>query len=71
MLKKIAIALGVLAVILVAVIAVQPAEFAIERETVIAAPAEVVFAHLESPKALDVWSPWTRACPSASPTPRR
>ena len=63
MLKKIAIALGVLAVILVAVIAVQPAEFAIERETVIAAPAEVVFAHLESPKALDVWSPWMKMDP--------
>jgi hypothetical protein len=63
MLKKIAIALGGLAAIGVAVIALQPAEFAIERETVIAAPAEVIFAHLESPKALDVWSPWMKMDP--------
>ena len=63
MIKRIAIALGVLVVILIAVIAIQPAEFAIERETVIAAPAEVVFAHLESPKALDVWSPWMKMDP--------
>ena len=63
MVKKIAIALGVLVVILIAVIALQPAEFAIERETVIAAPAEVIFPHLESPKALDVWSPWMKMDP--------
>ena len=63
MVKKIVIALGVLVLILIAVIALQPAEFAIERETVIAAPAEVVFAHLESPKALDVWSPWMKMDP--------
>jgi uncharacterized protein YndB with AHSA1/START domain len=61
--KKVAIALGVLAVILVAVIALQPSEFAIERETVIAAPPEVIFPHLESPKALDVWSPWLKMDP--------
>lgn len=63
MAKKIAIVLGVLALILVAVIAIQPAEFAIERETVIAAPPEVIFPHLESPKALDVWSPWMKMDP--------
>jgi len=68
MVKKIAIVLGVLAVILIAVIALQPAEFAIERETVIAAPAEVVFAHLESPKALDAWSPWMKMDPKMTVT---
>jgi uncharacterized protein YndB with AHSA1/START domain len=68
MVKKIAIVLGVLAVILVAVIALQPSEFAIERETVIAAPPEVVFAHVESPKALDVWSPWMKMDPKIAVT---
>src|SRR5688572_18400553 len=63
MAKKIAIVLGVLAVILVVVIALQPSEFAIERETVIAAPPEVIFPHIESPKALDVWSPWMKMDP--------
>ena len=61
--KKIAIALGLLVVVLVAVIALQPSEFAIERDTVIAAPPEVIFPHLESPKALDVWSPWMKLDP--------
>jgi len=61
--KKVAIALGLLAVVLVAVIALQPSEFAIERETVIAAPPEVIFPHLDSPKALDVWSPWLKMDP--------
>jgi uncharacterized protein YndB with AHSA1/START domain len=68
MFKKIAIAIGALAVVLIAVIALQPAEFAIERETVIAAPAEVVFAHLESPTALDVWSPWMKMDPKMTVT---
>ena len=68
MIKKIAIALGALAVILIAVIALQPAEFAIERDTVIAAPPEVVFPHVESPKALDVWSPWMKMDPKMTVT---
>jgi len=68
MIKKIAIALGALAVILIAVIALQPAEFAIERDTVIAAPPEVVFPHVESPKALDVWSPWMKTDPKITVT---
>src|SRR6185436_9427891 len=68
MIKKIAIALAALAVILCAVIAFQPAEFAIERETVIAAPAVVVFPHIESPKALDVWSPWMKMDPKIAVT---
>jgi len=50
------------------VIAFQPSEFAIERETVIAAPPEVVFAHVESPKALDVWSPWMKMDPKIAVT---
>src|SRR5688572_16907006 len=66
--KKIAIALGVLALILVAVIALQPSEFAIERDTVIAASPEVIFPHLESPKALDVWSPWLKMDPKIAVT---
>ena len=57
------IALGALVAVLIAVIALQPCEFAIERATVIAAPPEVVFAHLDSPKAMDVWSPWVKMDP--------
>jgi len=63
MMKTIAIVLGVLAAILVAVIAMQPSEFAIERSTEIAAPADVVYAHLESPRAMDVWSPFVKMDP--------
>src|SRR5688572_30435453 len=63
MVKKIVLVLGVLVAVLIAVIALQPSEFAIERETVIAAPPDVIFPHLESPKALDVWSPWIKMDP--------
>jgi uncharacterized protein YndB with AHSA1/START domain len=63
MARKILFVLGALVVLLIAVIAMQPATFAIERSTVIAAPPEVVFAHLDSPKALDAWSPWVKMDP--------
>jgi uncharacterized protein YndB with AHSA1/START domain len=63
MAKMILLVLGAVVVVLIAVIAMQPATFAIERATVIEAPPDVVFAHLESPRAMDVWSPWVKMDP--------
>jgi uncharacterized protein YndB with AHSA1/START domain len=63
MIKKIAVVLGALLAILLVVIAIQPSHFAVERATEIAAPPDVVFAHLDSPRALDVWSPWVKMDP--------
>src|SRR5262245_31846332 len=61
--KTIMLVLAAIAAVLIAVIAMQPSTFAIERATEIAAPAEVVFAHLDSPREMDVWSPWTKMDP--------
>jgi uncharacterized protein YndB with AHSA1/START domain len=63
MVRTILLVLGAVVIVLVAVIAMQPATFAIERATVIAAPPDVVFAHLDSPRAMDVWSPWVKMDP--------
>ncbi|MGH7336656.1 MAG: SRPBCC family protein, partial [Myxococcota bacterium] len=61
--RKILIALGALVAVLVVVIALQPSTFAVERSIEIAAPPEVVFSHLESPRAMDAWSPWVKMDP--------
>ncbi len=68
MLRNILIVIGALVVILIVVIAIQPSDFAIERSTEIAAPADLVYAHLDSPKALDVWSPWNKMDPKMTIT---
>ena len=68
MIRKIAIAIAALAAVLVAVIALQPGTFAIERATEISAPPDVVFAHLDSPTAMDVWSPWVKMDPQQTLT---
>ena len=68
MIKNIAIGLAGLVAILIAVIAIQPSTFAIERATDIAAPPDVVFAHLDSPRAMDVWSPWVKMDPQQTLT---
>ena len=61
--KKILLALGVVVAILVAVIAMQPASFSIERSASIEAPAEIVIAHIENLRAMDAWSPWAKLDP--------
>lgn len=63
MARTILLLLGALVVALIAVIALQPSTFAIERAIDIAAPPDVVFAHLDSPKAMDAWSPWVKMDP--------
>jgi hypothetical protein len=68
MIQKIAIGLGVLVALLAAVISMQPSTFAIERSTGIAAPAEVVYAHIESLRAMDAWSPWVAMDPKQTIT---
>jgi len=61
--KKIALGLGAIAVVLVAVIAMQPSSFTIERSTSIEAPAGIVYGHIQNLRAMDAWSPWARMDP--------
>lgn len=61
--KKIALGLGALVALLLAVVAMQPSSFTIERSAVIEAPADVVYDHIQSLRAMDEWSPWVRMDP--------
>jgi uncharacterized protein YndB with AHSA1/START domain len=66
--KTILFVLGAVVVVLIAVIAFQPSTFEIERATEITAPADIVFAHLDSPKAMDEWSPFVKMDPAQTIT---
>ena len=61
--KKIASGVGVLVVALLGVIALQPAAFTVERSARIAAPAEVVYAHIENLRLMDEWQPFAKMDP--------
>ena len=72
MVKK--IVLGVLLTILVIVIvlgvvvAIQPADFKIERKITIAAPPEAVFPHVNDFHKWQAWSPWEKLDPTMKRT---
>lgn len=51
-----------------AVVATRPAEFRIERSATIQAPAEAVFANVNTLKRWDAWSPWAKLDPQAKHT---
>jgi hypothetical protein len=55
--KKLALAAGALVALLAVVVSLQPSTFSIERSRVIAAPPEVIAAHIESLRAMDASSP--------------
>jgi uncharacterized protein YndB with AHSA1/START domain len=66
--KKIAIgAVAVVAVFLI-VVALQPAEYRIERSAAIAAPAPDVFAQINDFHKWEAWSPWAKLDPAAKNT---
>jgi polyketide cyclase/dehydrase/lipid transport protein len=59
-------ALAVLAAIvagLVVVVAIQPSSFVVERSTAIRAPADIVYNHIDNPRTMDAWSPWSKMDP--------
>ena len=69
--KKLGIALGVLAMLIGAflvLVAMQPAEFAIERSAQIAAPPAKVFALVNDFHQWEGWSPWAKLDPEMKTT---
>jgi uncharacterized protein YndB with AHSA1/START domain len=68
MLKKIFIAIAVIAVVFVVVVAMQPSEFRIERSARISAPAPAVFAQVNDFHKWEAWSPWAKLDPAAKAT---
>ena len=64
MLKKIALVVAVLLVVLLALIATRPDTFRVERSTVINAPAGVIFPHVNTLAQWNAWSPWEKMDPA-------
>ena len=64
MVLKIALTILAVVVVLVAVIAARPAAFRVARSTIIAAPADVVFAQLNDFHRWLAWSPYEKIDPA-------
>src|SRR5436309_15155203 len=58
---------AVIAILLI-VIATRPSDFRYARSATIAAPASVVFGHVNDFKKMDVWSPWLKFDPNVKIT---
>ncbi len=67
-LPKIALGAGVLVAALVGVIAMQPAEFKVQRSTSVSAPPDVVFSHINDFHQWEAWSPWAKIDPQMKTT---
>lgn len=65
MFKKILIGLAALILIFVAIVAMQPADFRVERTAKIAAPQADIFAQVNDFHKWDAWSPWAKLDPAA------
>ena len=68
MLNWILIAVAVIVVVLVAVVALQPADFRVQRSALIAAPAQAVFAQVNDFHNWRAWSPWEKLDPELKRT---
>ncbi len=68
MLIPILIILGSILVLVVVVVAMQPAAFRIERSTLIAAPPTAVFPFVNDFHNWIVWSPWAKIDPAMQQT---
>jgi hypothetical protein len=68
MLNIILIALAVIVVLFVVVVATRPAAFRVTRTGRINAPAEVVFANVNTLRNWEAWSPWAKVDPNAKST---
>ena len=64
LLRRLLTIIVVLALILTATAFLLPREVTITRETTIAAPADTIFAFVNSPKTASGWSPWTSKDPA-------
>jgi hypothetical protein len=68
MTKKILIAIGVIVVVFLIVVALQPAEFRVVRSANMSAPPAVVFAQVNDFHKWEAWSPWEKLDPALKRT---
>ncbi len=60
MLKKILIVVAVIVVVFLVVVAMQPADYRVERHATFSAPPDVVFGQVNDFHKWDAWSPWAK-----------
>ena len=58
--KRIALIALLVVVAAAAFVATRPSAFVVERTAAITAPPDVLYDHIASLRAMDVWSPWVR-----------
>ena len=63
--KKILIVLGLILLVFVVVVALQPADFRVSRSLAMAAPPAAAFAQVNDFHKYDAWSPWVKLDPKA------
>jgi len=68
MISKILIVLGLVILILLVVVALQPGSFRYSRSATIAAPAAVLFAQINDLHKFQTWNPWAKVDPNAKIT---
>ena len=68
MITKIFIGFGVIVVVFVVIVALQPPEFRVARSATIAAPPPAVFAQVNDFHKWDAWSPWAKLDPNMKKT---
>lgn len=68
MLKKILIGMGIVVAAILLMAALSPADFKIERSTVIAAPAAAVFPYINNPRLTEEWNPFSKKDPNIKTT---
>ena len=68
MIKKLLAAVVLAVALFAGYVAMQPNDFRYERTATIAAPADKIFALVNSPKKMAEWSPWSKVDPNATIT---
>ena len=68
MLNWILIAVAAIVVVFIAVVALQPADFRVQRSALVAAPAQAVFAQVNDFHNWRAWSPWEKLDPQLKRT---
>lgn len=64
-LRKVLVGLAALVIVFLAVVAVQPPDFRVERSMTISAPPSDVFAQVNDFHNWEAWSPWAKLDPAA------
>jgi uncharacterized protein YndB with AHSA1/START domain len=67
-LKRLAIGLVLLVAAFLVVVWLQPDDYRLTRQTVIAAPAAAIFPHVNDLRQWEDWSPWAKLDPAAKVT---